>query len=114
MAPQELGPSLQTGVPDDGAMVIRESAMKFDVSETGFVIDAEEVAPLLDIAPEEMRRLMRLGKITSLSEIGEGDDAGRHRITLRHGPIRVRWTVDGQGRVLSQSRVVARLPPAKA
>lgn len=99
----------ETVVLHDAAMAIGRNGMKFDVSEMGFVIDADEVEPLLDLTSEEMRRPMQIEEITSVSEIGEGDDTERHRITLRHGPIRVRWTIEEEEHVLSRLRVVARL-----
>ncbi len=82
--------------------------MKLEPSGDGFTIDANDLAPLLDLSPEEARDLMRAGRITSLVERGEGEDAGRYRVTFRHGTLRLRLIVDHQGEVLKRSRVDAR------
>ncbi len=78
--------------------------MKLDPTDGGFAIDAADLAALFDRAPPEMRRLMREGKITSQVERGEGEDAGRHRVTFRDGVRRVRLVVDADGRVLKRTR----------
>ncbi len=82
-------------------------AMRLEPTEDGFVIDAADLGPLLGLPPAEVPRLMREGQITTLSETGEGEDSGRFRVTFRHGAVRVRFTVDAEGRVLTQSRTDA-------
>ena len=78
--------------------------MRLERTKRGFQIDAADLGPLLGISPADTQRLMRAGRITSLHEAGEGEDAGRHRITFRHGATRVRFTVDESGEVLLRTR----------
>tara|TARA_R110002124_G_scaffold213490_1_gene379566 strand:- start:345 stop:641 length:297 start_codon:yes stop_codon:yes gene_type:complete len=78
--------------------------MRLEPTEGGFQIDAADLAGLLGLGEEDVQRLMREGQINSLSEEGQGEDEGRHRITFRHGSTRVRLTVNTQGEVLLQSR----------
>src|SRR3954467_10248244 len=46
-----------------------------------FVLDATALAETLSIPPEDLRRRMRMGLVTSLVEAGEGADAGLRRLT---------------------------------
>ena len=78
--------------------------MKLEVENGGVVIDAFDLAPLIDCAPADVPGLMRVGKITSVYETGEGEDAGRFRVTFRYGATRVRFTCAEDGEVLSQIR----------
>ena len=78
--------------------------MKLDVKDGRVTIDAHDLAPLLECAPAEVPDLMRAGRITSVFEQGEGDDAGRFRVTFRFRATRVRFTCAGDGTVLSQIR----------
>ncbi|MGB8624184.1 MAG: DUF6522 family protein [Paracoccaceae bacterium] len=89
--------------------------MRLEPTEDGFQVDATELGPLLGVAQEDVQRLMREGRITSLSEEGQDEDEGRHRITFRCGSTRVRLTVNTQGEVLLRSRTtVAPRPGASA
>lgn len=83
------------------------AGMKLEPTETGFIVDAADLGPLLGLPPAEVPGLMRAGKITSLSETGQGTDAGRFRVTFRYGAIRLRFTVDAAGNILFQSRILA-------
>ncbi len=78
--------------------------MKLDPIENGFAIAAADLAGLLDRAPAEVQRMMRDGGITSVFERGEGDDAGRYRVTFQDGARRVRLIVDENGQVLKRTR----------
>jgi hypothetical protein len=78
--------------------------MRLERTDSGFQIDAADLGPLLGLEPADVPRLMREGRITSLSEEGRDEDAGRHRITFRHGATRVRLTVDDSGEVLLRTR----------
>ena len=51
------------------------------------VLDATALAEKLSIPPEDLRRRMRLGLVTSLVEAGEGEDAGLRRLTVRRGGL---------------------------
>lgn len=78
--------------------------MKLDVSSGQIIIDAQDLAPLIGCDPAEVQELMRAGRITSTFEKGEGEDAGRFRVTFRHGATRVRFTCAEDGTVLSHIR----------
>lgn len=78
--------------------------MQLEATEDGYQIDAVDLGPLLGIPAEDVQRLMLEGRISSLSEKGQGDDRGRHRITFRHGGTRVRLTVNDDGEVLLRTR----------
>lgn len=78
--------------------------MFLEPTDTGFQIDAADLGPLLGLEPDKLKHLMREGRIGSLSEQGEGEDAGRHRITFRHEATRVQLIVNDAGEVLQQSR----------
>lgn len=89
------------------------AAMRLDPTGGGFEIDAADLGALLGLPVEEVRGLMRAGRITSRVERGEGTDAGRFRVTFTHGPRRVRLTLDGEGTVLQRSRVTTTPPPSQ-
>ena len=78
--------------------------------EGGFMIDAEDLGPLLGVEPSQVPVLMREGRITSRSERGEGEDEGRFRLTFRHGRTRLRLVVRANGTVIRQSRVIGAVP----
>ena len=56
---------------------------------------------------------MRAGEITSRSERGEGEDAGRFRATFFHSKGRVQLVLAGDGEVMRRSRVTWSAPPAE-
>lgn len=77
-------------------------------------IDAAMVAEALNITPEDLRRQMREGHVTSRFERGEGEDSGRFRVTFFSQHRRFRLTVDATGAVLHRSTIdlgSARLRP---
>lgn len=74
------------------------------------VIDAAEIAPLLDLDVAGFRQMMGAGHILTRTERGEGDDEGYLRLTLTSPMWRLRLTCTGDGEVLKRSRV--RLTPA--
>ncbi|WP_306113117.1 MULTISPECIES: DUF6522 family protein [unclassified Roseovarius] len=78
--------------------------MKLDVSGDKITVDAGDLAPLIGCAPAEVPQLMREGRITSTFEKGEGEDAGRFRVTFRFGTTKVRFTCAEDGSVLSHIR----------
>ncbi len=83
--------------------------MKVSLSTDGATIDVHDLGPLLGLAPTDVRAKMRAGEITSQSEAGAGDDAGRVRLTFWYGGKRVRLTCDSSGYVLS----IARAPTSR-
>jgi len=53
-------------------------------TEDGFVAEAELVAKKLGLSPDTFWRGMKQGAISGVVERGEGDDAGRTRLTFRY------------------------------
>lgn len=78
--------------------------MKLDIGPEGITIAAEDLGPLLDLAPDAVPPAMRRGDITSIFETGEHEDADRFRVTFRHGKTRLRLTCAQDGTVLSHIR----------
>jgi hypothetical protein len=85
--------------------------MKLEPTDTGFAIEAPDLAQLLDVAVETVRAEMRAGAITSRFERGEGEDEGRFRVTFFRGRGRVQLVVSADGTVLQRSRVRETPPP---
>ncbi|GGK23231.1 DUF6522 family protein [Salinarimonas ramus] len=72
----------------------------------GFDVDAELIGDGLGLPAERVVALLREGAITSRVERGEGEDAGRWRLTFYHESARFRIVVEDEtGRVLTRSRV---------
>ena len=69
----------------------------------GFVVDAALLAEAFAEDQASIRAGMRSGRISTKSETGVGDDAGRHRLIFRSGDRVVRFTVDDTGRILSRA-----------
>ncbi len=53
-------------------------------AEDGFVLEAELVAGKLGLSPDAFWREMKRGIVYGVVERGEGEDAGRTRLTLRY------------------------------
>jgi hypothetical protein len=68
-----------------------------------FLVPAELIATSFDLAPADVPDLMRHGTITSRSETGVEEDAGRWRITFFYNGRTLRFTVDAQGDVLKRT-----------
>jgi hypothetical protein len=49
-----------------------------------WVVDPEVIAPKLGLSTAEFRQAMRDGHVRGTVERGEGDDAGRTRLTFRY------------------------------
>jgi hypothetical protein len=82
--------------------------MKVDLSDTVATVDAHDLGPLLGLDPAEVPAKMRSGEITSRSEQGVDDDAGRVRLTFWYKGQRVRLICDADGTVLKTTRINAR------
>jgi len=67
-----------------------------------YVLDAFVLAEKLSIPPQDLRRHMRLGLVTSLVEVGEGADAGLRRLTIRCGAAVWRAVIDADGQILTE------------
>ncbi|MHA3915891.1 DUF6522 family protein [Halovulum sp. GXIMD14793] len=84
--------------------------MKIDMSGDQPTIDARDLGALLDLSPDEVQLLMRGGEITSRFETGEGEDAGKVRLTFFHRGRRVRLTCSKDETVLSTTCVTTERP----
>ncbi len=80
--------------------------MKVELTESGAIVDAHDLGPLLGISPAEVPKKMRNGEITSRSEQGIDEDAGNIRLTFWYQGRRVRLTCDSAGNVLKTSRTI--------
>ncbi|WP_375253952.1 DUF6522 family protein [Yoonia sp.] len=78
--------------------------MKVSLSKDGATVNADDLGPLLGLSPADVPAKMRAGEITSQSEHGEGEDAGRIRLTFWYAGQRVRLICDAQGEVLKTTR----------
>ncbi|KQI73603.1 hypothetical protein AN191_01600 [Loktanella sp. 5RATIMAR09] len=81
--------------------------MKVDLSNSGATVDAHDLGPLLGLDPSEVPAKMRSGEITSRSEQGVDEDAGRVRLTFWYKGQRVRLICDADGTVLKTTRIKA-------
>lgn len=82
--------------------------MKVTITAGQATVDANDLAPLLGLMPSDVPLKMRSGEITSTSETGIDDDAGRMRLTFYYAGKRVRLTCTTDGTVLSTSTVPVR------
>ncbi len=82
--------------------------MKVTLTPQGATVDAHDLGPLLGLAPKEVPAKMRSGEITSQSEEGADEDAGRIRLTFWYADRRVRLVCDTEGVVLKTSRSTTR------
>ncbi|MGP6089927.1 DUF6522 family protein [Antarctobacter jejuensis] len=78
--------------------------MKIDMEFGQPRIDAEDLAGLLNLTPADVRDRMRDGRITTRLETGEGDDAGKMRLSFFHDGMRLRLTCSKDGTVLKTLR----------
>jgi hypothetical protein len=79
--------------------------VRVEISGGNVVIDAELLAPLLDVAAAEIPALMREQAITSICERGVDIHEGRFRLSFFYKNRRVRLSVDSAGRVLQHGTV---------
>ncbi len=82
--------------------------MKVTLTDDGATIDAHDLGPLLGLAPSEVPAKMRAGEITSQSEEGIDEDAGRIRLTFWYADQRVRLICDTDGTVIKTTRIKAK------
>ncbi len=80
--------------------------MRIERDQRGdYVLDASVLAEKLSIPPEDLRRRMRLGLVTSLVETGEGEHAGLRRLTVRCGAEVWRAVLDADDEIIEEERV---------
>lgn len=87
-----------------------------DVTRSGetFVVDAAVLADAFGLPEDAVRKAMADGRINSRCEMGMGEDAGRWRLTFRHGGRTLRLVVNAEGTVLARSRISAAPGRARA
>jgi hypothetical protein len=90
----------------------RGGALKVTFDQDRPVLEAAEVAPLLELDVSGFQDLMRSGRIRTRVERGEGKDEGKFRLTLQSPRWRVRLTCAGDGTVLTRARVRLEVPEA--
>jgi len=74
---------------------------RIKVTEEMIQIDADVLAHAFEISLDDLKRNMRVGTITSQTECGGDDDAGKMRLTFFSHDRRVRITADESGKVLT-------------
>ena len=74
-----------------------------------FVVDAPLLAQTFGLTEAEVRAAMRAGDITSRCETGEGEDAGRWRLTFHHRDRALRLIVDEAGTIQKRTTFPIRL-----
>lgn len=79
------------------------AAPEIERDDGGFVIPAGMLADAFGLSEDEVRTSMREARITSSTEIGVDEDAGRWRLTFYYRDRACRFTVDGDGRVLNRA-----------
>ncbi|MDK8875179.1 MULTISPECIES: DUF6522 family protein [Paracoccus] len=77
---------------------------RIDLTEQGFVVEAQELASAFGLEPGRVPGLLRENRITTRCETGEGEDAGRHRLTFFFQGQALRLTVDATGTILKRAR----------
>lgn len=87
--------------------------MKIVFDQDRPIVDAAEIAPLLELEVASFQELMRSGKIRSIVEQGEGADGGKFRLTFQSPQWRVRLTCRRDGEVLTLTRVGLNRPPSE-
>ena len=81
---------------------------QIEINLEGFVIEAALLADAFGLQPADVQPLMRSGEITSRSETGMDEDAGRSRLTFHYGDQAVRFVVDQSGAILKRVSFSAR------
>lgn len=79
--------------------------MQIEIVDGDILIDAELLAPLLDVAAADIPRLMRTEAITSICERGVDAHEGQYRLSFFYRNRRVRLSVAPTGQVLQRMTV---------
>lgn len=80
--------------------------MRLESNEKGdLFVDPDFLSERFRLSPQELRRRMRIGLVTSLVEAGTGEDAGHRRITVRCGATAWRAIVDAGNTITSEELV---------
>jgi len=80
--------------------------MRIERDQRGdYVLEPLALGEKLSIPPEQLRRCLRLGLVTSLVETGEGEHAGLRRLTVRCGAEVWRAVVDADDQIIEEERI---------
>lgn len=93
-------------------MAVPAPGMKITFDGDQAIVDAAEIAPLLDLDVPTFQERMRSGGIRTRVERGEADDAGKLRLTFQTPDWRVRLTCNEDGTVLTLTRAQLGAPAA--
>ncbi|EKE43992.1 hypothetical protein OCGS_1973 [Oceaniovalibus guishaninsula JLT2003] len=77
-------------------------AARIERADGRIVVPAELLAAAFDLAPADVPDLMRTGRITSMAEDGQDEDAGRFRVTFWYANRSVRYTCAADGTIVSR------------
>lgn len=79
--------------------------MKIEFEGDKPIVDAAQIAPLMELDVIGFQVLMQSGQIRTGVERGTGVDAGKLRLTFQSPDWRVRLTCTGNGAVLTTTRL---------
>lgn len=79
--------------------------MRIEFADGDIILDAEELAPLLNVAAPDLPELMRSKAVTSICERGVDDHEGYYRLSFFYRNRRVRLGIDPSGRVTQRMTV---------
>lgn len=79
------------------------------LADGSFDLDAALIAADLGLDCPGVLEAMRQRRVTAMCERGVDEDAGRYRVTFRHGNTRLRLIVDAGGQIVQRS--VTRVHP---
>lgn len=85
-----------------------ETGPSADAPDPPFLLDGALVAQRFGLTAAQMRELMRRHMVQSRVEKGEGEDAGRWRVTLRLGNRVWRGVFTDEGRLSDETAGLAR------
>ena len=75
------------------------------IGDAEITVDAALVAEGFGMSEAKLRDLMRAGTVSSRCETGEGDDAGRTRLSFIYGNRVLRLTADAEGNLIEPARI---------
>ncbi|HCL63807.1 MAG TPA: hypothetical protein DIC56_02960 [Rhizobium sp.] len=78
-----------------------------------FILDPVEISQRFGLPAGEFRRHQEQGLVKSTVEVGEGEDAGTRRLSLRIGNRIWRAILDGDDRVIREEMNIARGAPVR-
>jgi hypothetical protein len=71
-------------------------------SRGDYVLNSDELAPKLGLSADELRHHMKAGRVRSLVEAGQAEDAGLCRLTVRCGGAVWRAVIGADGSIIRE------------